>query len=101
MTIKDKINKFLIEKKLSHADVGRRYNTSQQNVSRFLGPKGKVPLDFVVWLKTEYPEIDLERLMLNKTSKTIVRESNVSYEKARNAKETILEEIGEILDRHL
>lgn len=100
MTIKEKINKFISEKKLTHAEIGRGLNTSQQNVSRILGESGKIPLDFVVWLACEYPEIDLEKLIRDSDHVSIVRESPATYQKPR-LKEKALEEIGAVLDKYM
>ena len=101
MTIKEKIIKFVEEKGLTHAEIGRRFHTSQQNVSRFLGEKGKVPLDFVIWLKTEFPEIDLEKLLLNDVTYNIVSDRKQSYDKSPTKKEQALAEIGNILDKYM
>lgn len=100
MTIKEKINKFISEKKITHAEIGRGLNTSQQNVSRILGESGKIPLDFVVWLATEYQEIDLNKLLLEENQVSIVNDNVSSYDKTGRRKEKALEEISAIMDKY-
>lgn len=100
MTIKEKINKFISEKNLTHAEIGRGLNTSQQNISRILGESGKISLEFVVWLACEFPEIDLEKLIRDSDQVSIVREGPATYQKPR-LKEKALEEISAVLDKYM
>lgn len=101
MTIKEKINKFISEKNLTHSEIGRGFKTTQQNVSRFLGESGRIPLDFVVWLANEYPEIDLEKLIRDSEEFSIVRDSGAAYRKGGANKHKALEEISAVLDKYM
>lgn len=101
MKINEKIKSFLAKKGLTHKEIADGYNTTQQNVSRFLADNGRVPLDFVVWLVNEYPEIDVDRLIRHPRSSNIVREPATSYHNRTDRKEEILQEIADILDKHM
>lgn len=100
MTIKEKINRFLDAKNLTYTEIASRFNTTQQNISRFLRAEGKVPLDFVIWLATEYPEIDLHKLLLEENQISIVSDDASNYDKTARRKEKALEEISAIMDKY-
>lgn len=96
MIISDKIKRFFEEKNWSHTQIGYKYGASQQTITNYLNQKRAIPLDFIVWMKEEFPEIDINSIV-SKQENHIVAETRASYER-KESKEQVLQKIGKILD---
>lgn len=102
MTVKEKLKQYLQEKKLTHTSIAKAYGTKPQTISKMLSEKGNVTLDFVVWFSTNYPDVDMNKLIVPGRVRNIIREESTPYGEGRPInKEKILEEIGKILDQYI
>lgn len=97
MKISEKIKAFFEEKGWSHTEIGAKFGVSQQTITNYLNEKRAIPLDFLVWMKEEFPEIDTNSI-ISKNEKYIVAESQAMYNRKEN-REEILNEIGRVLDK--
>ncbi|KNB61009.1 helix-turn-helix domain-containing protein [Chryseobacterium sp. Hurlbut01] len=99
MKISEKIKSFFEEKGLSHTQIGAKYGVSQQTITNYFNEKRAIPLDFLVWMKEEFPEIDINSI-ISKKENYIVSESRAMY-KRKETREEILNDIGKILDKYV
>lgn len=99
MKISEKIKEFFDEKGWSHTEIGAKYGVSQQTITNYLNEKRAIPLDFLVWMKEVFPEVDINSI-ISKKENHIVSESK-AMNKRKESREEILKEFGKILDNYL
>lgn len=99
MKISEKIKAFFEEKGWSHTEIGAKYGVSQQTITNYLNEKRAFPLDFLVWMKEEFPEVDINSI-ISKKENHIVSESRAMY-KRKETREEILNQFGKILDNYI
>ena len=102
MKINQKILKFFSDKDIGIAEVARNYGTSRQNLTQILNKEsGNVPMEFLIWLAENYPELNFNELLQEKNDNYTIRESKAEYGKSSTTKEEILKEVSKILDKYL
>lgn len=80
MTINEKVFNFLKEKGAKNSYLALRLDISQQYLGQILKGKKNVTLDFLLNLKKEYPEIDLNKLTEDNFSNIVIlNEPNEEY----------------------
>ncbi|MEC5156623.1 hypothetical protein [Chryseobacterium sp. MP_3.2] len=102
MKINAKILKFFQEKGISKKEIADSYGGTSQNIWNILNKEsGKVPLDFLIWLAENHPELNINVLLQPDTDASLVSEPYSVYEKKPATKEEILAEISKVLDKYL
>ena len=96
MTISEKIKMFFITKKVTHDEIAKLYGSTAQTVGNYVNGRREMPLEFLTWLKKNYPEIDFNKLFTENNSHQITNEP-----KNMEMKEEMKREIDKILDRYL
>lgn len=102
MKINKKILKFFQNKGISKTEIAESYGGTSQNVWNILNKEsGKVPLDFLIWLAENYPEIDINELLKESSDDYMVKEPQTIYLQRPATKEEILIEVSKVLDKLL
>lgn len=96
MKINEKISQFLEDKKISLSEIGRRYGTTHQTISNYLNGNRALPLDFLVWLLSEFPDMDANKL-LREDNTYFVADNRGEYGKKLTKKEA-LDIISRVMD---
>ena len=96
MEINEKIKIFFKEKGLDHTQIGAQYGVSQQTITNYLNKKREIPLSFIVWMKEEYPDIDVNSIFCqNDDYITLI---SAAMTNRKETKKAVLDKIGKILD---
>lgn len=102
MKINTKILKFFQERGISHTDIATSYGGTPQNIWNILNKdSGKVPIDFLIWIADNYPELNINALLRKDGNASSVKDNDMVYEKKPATKEEILTEIKAVLDKYL
>ena len=102
MKINAKILKFFKDREVSNTEIANSYGGSSQNIWNILNKEnGKIPLDFLIWIAENYPELNINELLRSEREGSIVSEPYVIYDKKPATKQEILKEIEIILDKYL
>lgn len=102
MKINEKISMFIEEKGVKNSFLADKLEISHQYLGQILKGKKNVTLDFLLNLKKEYPEIDLNKLTEDNFSNiSILNEPNADYGKNRDGDKyyNSLQEIKKVLEK--
>lgn len=97
----EKFKEFFETQEWSHTEIGASYGASQQTITNYLNGKRKIPLDFILWMKEKFPNLDLNSIFDGQVIKMVSEERMTYANEAKKDRETILAEIGGILDKYL
>ncbi|KFF26896.1 helix-turn-helix domain-containing protein [Chryseobacterium vrystaatense] len=95
MEISEKIKLFFETNRLSNSEIGEEYGATKQSIGNYINGRREIPIDFLVWLKKKFPEIDYNKLFSEDNSNEIIFNEN------NPSKELILKEIDSILSKYI
>ncbi|MGV8914344.1 MAG: hypothetical protein ACOH1X_02735 [Kaistella sp.] len=102
MRINTKILKFFQELGVSNKEIADSYGGTPQNIWNILNKDTeRVPLDFLIWIAENYPQLNINSLLKKDNNSSIISEPYTVYEKRPATKQDILKEISAILDKYL
>lgn len=102
MKINEKILKYFEDQGISKTEIAESYGGSAQNVWNILNREsGKVPLEFLVWVAENHPDLDLNSVLRKSDQNYTVHEDHAVYVKPQDIKQKIMEEINGILNKYL
>ena len=95
MEISEKIKLFFETNRFSNSEIGEEYGATKQTIGNYTSGRREIPIDFLVWLKKKFPEIDYNKLFSEDDSKEII------FSEGSASKDIILKEIEQVLTKHL
>ncbi len=99
MNISAKLKDFFAKKNISNKPISVEYGVTRQNISQILTGERKVPIDFVIWAATTYPDLDLEFLFRDNATLRIVAEGNTCEKTI--TKEQMMKDFSMYLDKYV
>lgn len=60
MTVYQRVATYLKSKKISQELAGERYGVTKKTISNWVLEKKPMPLSFLIWIKQEYPMLNLD-----------------------------------------
>lgn len=98
MKVNEKIKLFFEKEKISNIKIGELYGCTSATVGNYLNGNRDIPSDFIIWLKKNYPQIDLNILF---KEDNITEISVVVLKDNTEKKREILKEMDQILKKYL
>jgi len=98
MRINEKIKIFFHQEGKSNTEISGLYGATSATIGNYLNGRREIPVDFVVWLKKTYPDIDLNILFKDDEITNI---KVVDLEKTEELKREIAREIEVVLSKYL
>ena len=97
MKINEKIKFFFTAKGLTNTEIGDLYGSTSATIGNYFNGKRDIPIDFILWLKNEYPEMDLNILFKDdeNTEICVVKVSDTA-----DIKNEILKEMETVLKKY-